>query len=230
MDLRTWLLEIRRRRGYAKYLACRFIIETGVRLGETVALTDNQLPTHVALERLQLRDLLTAPIELTVTKGGRPRTIQIPISFALELRKWADTKRLKLIWLFQKRTGQPGPKELFVSDHPGHEGTHLLRHTIYEAFTCVRPSSGWSPHKGRHAYACFFILNAMEAQAQIAHKTLSEMSSGWIMERGNWWLVTLRRQLGHMSEQTTAIYLQWLMTTSLVSEAACAWHRFLNEE
>jgi hypothetical protein len=70
----------------------------------------------------------------------------------------------------------------------------------------------------------------MESEARIVGKSAMEMNSGWIIERGSWWIATLRRQLGHLSEETTDIYLRWLLTSARLAEAACGWHKFLDGE
>ena len=53
------------------------------------------------------------------------------------------------------------------------------------------------------------------------------MPAEWISQRGAWWLTTLRKQLGHASEETTELYLRWLLTSSKMAEMSAGWHRFL---
>lgn len=229
-EIREWLAAIKRRKGYAKYLACRFVLETGVRRDELWGILERGLPSLDDLEGLATRGQFTAPMDLYRTKGGRPRTIQIPIQFARELRKWAETKRLTLMWAYKRRTGEPASDALFLSDARGYEGVPISPSTLYETFTSQKPRPKWSPHKGRHAFACFYVLHAMEFEARILGKSAMEMSSGWIIDRGSWWIATLRRQLGHLSEETTDIYLRWLLTSARLAEAACGWHKFLDGE
>ena len=121
-EIRDWLAAIKRRKGYAKYLACRFVLETGVRRDELSGVLERELPNFDDLEALATRRQFTAPMDLYRTKGGRQRTIQIPIEFAHELRKWAETKRLTLMWAHKRRTGEPASDALFLSDARGYEG------------------------------------------------------------------------------------------------------------
>lgn len=228
VEIRNWLNTVRTRRGYAKYLTARFILETGVRKEEAAAVTVGQLVSRAELEDLVRRGQFMAPMNLLKTKGMKPRSIQIPLEFASELREWADTKRLTLSYRYHRRTGTPGPTRLFLSDSIGYEGIPLSGLTIYDLFAEVdQPVPHWSPHKARHTFACFYVLHALESEARIHGQALSEMSSDWISQRGSWWISTLRKQLGHASEETTDLYLRWLLTTAKVAEAAAGWHRFL---
>src|ERR1700730_11144530 len=71
----TWLNAVRLRRGYAKYLACKVIMNTGIRRKELEALVVAQWPDADAITRVQRRGLYSVPMRLTETKGGRPRVI-----------------------------------------------------------------------------------------------------------------------------------------------------------
>ena len=230
IEIRDWLGWVRQHRGYVKYLACKFILETGPRRGECVGGLEQDLPTREEIAMLTERGQFMAPMELRETKGGRPRTIEVPLALVSELRQWADTKRLTLSYAFTKRTGLPAPSRLFISDRSGFEGTPVSAQTLYESFTANRPVPNWSPHKGRHTFACCYMLHAMEYEARIAGSSLGTMPSGWIVERGSWWMATLRRQLGHVHEETTHLYLRWLMTAVQVAAGAASWHAFLNGE
>ena len=83
----------------------------------------------------------------------------------------------------------------------------------------------WSRRR-RHAFACFFVLHALSAEAQ-PDGGLSAKGAGWVMNRGDFWLRLLRTQFGHMSEETTQIYLRWLRSACGLTELASGWHRLL---
>src|SRR5262249_20767249 len=155
-EVRQWLEGLRKRRGLVKQLAARFILETGLRRGEEAALDVSQLPSREELTMLEGRDLRIAPMDLVKTKKKQPRTIQVPVELGWELRKWADTRRLTLCYRYKQRTGKSPSTALFLSDSPGFEGIPLKAQTIYKIFRGPdMPVANWSPHKARHAYACF---------------------------------------------------------------------------
>lgn len=227
-EVREWLVALREKRGYAKTLACRMIVEVGLRRMEVSGMTADMIPSTDDLDRLHGRGHPSAPVGITVTKGGRPRTVQIPLAFARELRTWIDTRRLTLALRYKRRTGRSCPDALFVSDAPGHEGVPLLGHTIYKAFKAKPRPRTWHPHFGRHVFACFYLLHALQLDAAASGGTIGEQGADWLQLRGRFWLDMLRRQLGHVSEETTDLYLRWLATATGIAAMANGWHDFLN--
>lgn len=232
-EVRDWLRRVKVQRGYAKALACRLIVETGLRKQELVALTTAQVPGVEMLAHLQAEGRDVAPIRVTVTKGQRARTIQVPLPLAVEIRNWIDTRRLTLAHRFNRRnrdTKKTASERLFLSDAPGHEGTVIEHHTIYRCFYEVKPRPRkWSPHFARHAFACYFLLHALEGEAKTANASFRDLGADWVQSRGRFWLNMLRRQLGHVSQDTTDIYLRWLVTATGISEVAVSWHKFLED-
>lgn len=225
-QIRTWLQEVLRIRGRAKHLACKFILQTGVRKEELAAIEEDQIPTAQQLDALH-GGVATYPVTLEVTKGGRPRTILVAVEFLRELRRWIDGPRLKLRLLYKKRTGDDPSQRLFLSDSKGYEGTPISGDTLYRTFREVKSGlTKWHPHFARHTYACFYVLNTIRMEASA--KSLEEMGVAWIRSRSEWHLKVLRDQLGHISEETTEIYLRWLMTTAGVANTASEWHTFLS--
>lgn len=227
-EVRGWLVSLRKRRGYAKALACRMIVEVGLRRMEVSGLTIDVIPSMEALEELRGRGHPSAPVSIAVTKGGRPRTVQIPLPLARELRTWIDTHRMTLTLRFKRRTGAMPSNWLFLSDAPGFEGIPLAGHTIYKAFKSAPRPATWHPHFGRHVFACFYVLQALKLDAAAAGGSVADQGADWLQLRGRFWLDMLRRQLGHVSEETTDLYLRWLATATSVASMANGWHDFLN--
>jgi integrase len=224
----VWLNAVRRKKGYAKYLASRFVVEGGTRLFETVALEEHQIPSKETLEKLAFAGQVSAPVTLVVTKGGKPRTISVAIAFLMEIRTWLDGRWLKLRYLWHKRTKRSPSTRVFLSDARDHEGTPISKARLYDCFHTVEPRPArWHTHFGRHTYACFYMLHALEHEATAAGRALSDMGADWVAARGAWYLKTLRKQLGHVSEETTDLYLRWLVTASGLAAAAAGWHNFL---
>jgi integrase len=246
-EIAAWISAVRSARGYAKYLACRFILEGGPRRHEVEQITDDLWPSKTVLHDLRARGMPLAPVTLLRTKGGRRRTIQIPLAFASEVREWIESQRLRLALAFFKRTGERTSR-LFLSDRLGVDGRPLSAQTIYDCFREVTPRPRrWHPHLARHTHACLFLLQMLEAEAKAVSARISEeirsqaesrvdktalanMGPDWINSRGTYWMKILRRQLGHASEETTEIYLRWLITATQAAELASGWHSYLNAD
>jgi integrase len=227
-EVLPWLTAVRDRRGYAKFLACRMILEVGPRLFEVTGLTVDQWPSADMLDYVSRQGSDYAVVRLLKTKGGRPRDTMVPLPFAREVRAWIDGPRLRLAHRHYKRV-RSTPTELFISDARGQEGTPIARHTIYDCFREVVPRPRfWSPHLGRHFFACLYVLRALHAEARAVGRTVDSMGADWVSSRGAWHLALLRRQLGHISEETTQIYLAWLVTATQVADVAAGWHSFLD--
>lgn len=230
-EVRDWLRALRRQRGYAKYLACSFILEVGARVAEVEKLEVATWPKSEAIEAAISNGDVSVPMTLIHgVKNGTPRTVQVPVRHALAVRTWIDGPRKNYTFALHKRTRET-TTVLFISDRAGWAGTSIKRHTILDCFKEITPRPrGWHTHKGRHAFACFFILHALEIEARLCGSTVAGMGVNWIYGRGSEWLRILQRQFGHTDETTTNTYLRWLVTASGLAEAANGWHSFLNSD
>ncbi len=224
----AWLDSVLRRRGHAKALIGKSILLTGVRLGEVLALTTTQIPSTEVLAALGQAGRAMAQVHLIETKGGRPRTIDVPLALASELRNWIDTRRMVAAARYRRRTGGTAGDLLFLSDARGHEGTPLRHRTVQRVFKEVGPRpAAWSPHLGRHTFACNFLLHALQKEAAVAGGPVPAMGAEWVRARGLFWLDMLRRQLGHLSVETTNLYLRWLVTAVGIADLASGWQEAL---
>jgi integrase len=227
-EVREWLVAVRARRGYMKYLACKIVMNTGARRHEVEALTKDQWPTAEAIANVVRRRLLSVPMRITVTKGSRPRTIRVPISLAQEVRQYIDGKRKTYAMRFARANHGRRTDRLLLSDHPEADGNPISAQTIYRCFSEVDPHpEGWAPHKGRHVFACFWVLNALQADAERSGGVHGK-SEDWVNNRGDFWLKALQRQFGHVSTATTEEYLRWLVHAISLAELSSGWHRFLD--
>lgn len=147
-----WLEAVRSRRGTAKMLACRSIIQFGPRISEVCGMEVHQWPTADAISAAKRAGDNTIRMSLMYTKRDVPRDVEIETNYARLVRNWIDSARGALISKYTRRTGEPAHTILFVSDAVGHEGTPLSKSRLYECFK-IRPSGyegRWYPHKGRH--------------------------------------------------------------------------------
>ncbi|MEY9158496.1 tyrosine-type recombinase/integrase [Bradyrhizobium japonicum] len=229
-DIKAWLRAVRTRRGEAKYLACRFVLETGARREETAQLKVGHWPTEEKIDAAaRAGDAFVTMILRDGTKGGKPRPVKVPIAFAREVLRWLKKRSTYVLRRF-KSIGEKTDR-LFVSDSGEHAGTPLSGATIWKTFHDIEPHpEGWTTHKGRHAHACFLVIYALENEARAAGKTVKAMGVDWIRDRGTHWLDLLRRQFGHVSTETTELYLRWIITSAGLSQLAAGWHEFLNSE
>lgn len=210
----------------AKYLICRFIVDTGVRLHEAVAVEITQWPSHGLISRCSERGRRHVHMRLLVTKSGTKRTIRVSITLAALVRRWIDRTRGTLLskGIEAGRTGKTS--RLFLSDSPGFEGIPIQRHTVYDCFREVEPRpEGWHPHMARHAYACHRMRDiiAAELKADPGGK-----GPAWINSRGQFAIDLIARQLGHVSKETTKIYLSYLQNSIGMIEENDHWHHELD--
>lgn len=229
-EIKAWLEAVRTKRGEAKEKVCKFVLMTGARREECARLTVKQWPTEEAIEvAVRAGDAFVTMMLKDGTKGGKPRPIKVPVPFALEILAWLKKRSTYVFRRFQKTGKRTG--RLFVSDSGEHSGTPLSAATLWKQFHEVEPRpEGWTTHKGRHAHACYLVLFALENEAKAAGKTLNSMGEHWIRDRGAHWLDLLRRQFGHVSTETTELYLRWIVTSAGLSQLAAGWHDFLNSE
>jgi integrase len=230
-DVAQWLRAVLEQRGHTKYLACRFILEAGPRKMEVEAVTAEQWPSGEDIARAAEDRLHFVPMTLMITKGARPRTLNLPLQFAMLVRDYIEGIRSTLAYRYYRREGKKAENKLFLSDAPGYEGTPIRGHTIYKLFKHVKPRPRlWSPHRGRDAYACFFVLQTLETEARAKGSNLRDVTADWVRERGEFWLHILQKQLGHSSPDTTEGYLRWLISAVGLVDMANGWHRYLEDE
>lgn len=224
--VKDWLQSVLTKRGYAKYLACRLILETGMRREEVELLHASRWPSKEAISEAFQLGQATVPMEIEKTKGSKPRTVRVPTEFANRVRDWIDGKRWNYALRHQKHARER-TDILFLSDDGVAHGRPISAQTIYRCFAEVEPRPrGWSPHKGRHCFACFYLLEALATEA--GPDGLAARGANWVMSHGEHWIDMLRRQFGHVSKNTTEIYLRWVVT-SCITELASGWHRHLED-
>ncbi|WP_316896686.1 site-specific integrase [Ralstonia mannitolilytica] len=231
-DLHDWLKRVRDKFGETLALMCESILRTAVRRQELVCLRLDTLPKR--RQDWDISNPQAPPAEQQVriklkfgTKGpsygtdhgdkiGPDRDILIPLTLAL---KWDEYRRTARNRAFAK--WMEGVKGATRVDH-AKESVHLflregdgIRFTgpdFYSAWVGVeRPIAGWSPHKGRHWWACSVLWRELKKHKDPA--LLSNETAAALIESMALSIIRLQiqPQLGHATDATTMIYLRWVM-------------------
>lgn len=227
-----WLAEVERRRGKPKMLSCRLIVDVGPRKAEVCGADVARWPSKEAIIDAARWGQRHVEMVLEYTKGNVPRTVLIEVSFAKMVRGWIDEERPKLVKAFVRRTRQPAPSALFLSDAPGYEGTPISRNRLYECFKLKVPgyAGRWYPHKGRHYFTCMYIMKQIESAAALHAKTITEMPADWVHGQVvNYWELA-SELLGHSDPATTKVYTRWIVTIHHGSDVSERWESEFDEE
>lgn len=222
-ELKTWLTAVRARHGVGKWLACWFVILSAGRINEVASFHTSDLPPR------DNWNVIGGQVSIFLhrgTKGDKGRHIFIPLTLAIELDEYKSGRRLRAVALFKKTNrGVPPPQKMFLSEHIG---TPLSKRTLQRAWKAGAPYPEWSPHCGRHTWACLTLLHHMKIEAA-KYQQLNSVPDHVFFEVGRSIISTvIKPQLGHASEETTEVYLRWAMQILRDAEYP-SWHDFLND-
>ena len=234
-EINRWLAEIRVRRGSTRALACEAVIDIGWRLEEVALFQADQLPDPdtISLDRPARMDICYG------TKGGRTlndpekrgkaRTVRFARDFLIKLNNYKQLGRVKALKAFTDRhPGERMPKQLFLDEVTGRP---LGRGSIYVAWhrTKTLPFPGFSPHTGRHTFACFTLLRLLTEEYQLIERTVDLIPRSAVLQNVESLIdVYIRPVLGHVSRETTERYLDWIADHLWVSHHRAAWSAFLD--
>lgn len=232
-EVNKWLQSIRDRSGDTIALMCRTVLRTAMRRAEVVGLRRDALPKR--REDWHISNPLAPPKEQLVhiklrfgTKGpsygkdhgdkiGPDRDILIPLDLALE---WHDYRRTTRNRAFATRmkgiTGATradhanAAVHLFLSEK---DGMRFTGPDLYNAWTGVEfPVPGWSPHKGRHWWACAVLWRTFKDKRKDLVSLSNETASALIQSMTLSVIqLEIRPQLGHADDTTTMLYLRWVI-------------------
>ena len=221
----AWYSAVKKRLGFAKMIAARCIDEIGVRAFENAALQVEQWPSTTSILTAKRAGRRDVPMTILKGKGDKERIVAIPLDFALMVREWIDERRCHLVRPTHRDNGP-----LWVSDSRGFEGTPLSQATIYYCFKISTPGGPvvWYPHLARHDYACNYVLAGLRHDAAVSGNTLPSMRTEWVTDRTSFWIKMLRKRLGHVSESTTDLYLEWIAESYQLVEVADSYSDFLD--
>lgn len=230
-QLGLWLSDLERRHGSAMALACELVLQTAIRKAELIGWRVDTIP------RSEAGWVIVNPtarpedqnIVVTIrygTKGGKfgeangdkigpEREILVPLTLARRLREYHDKARRRSLLVLKsafkgaelaRRMSDP---HLFLDERTG------LPIGYDRVTNCWRnvdalPFKGWSPHGGRHWWACMKLwreLKLMEADLKArgegAGRSLIAMATDIIR-------LEIKDQLGHLDLATTQRYIRWV--------------------
>lgn len=236
-EIERWLAEVRVRHGRARHLAVKFILQTGCRLEETAFVRAAQVPDPLTID-------LDMPARMEIefgTKGnrdpldpdrkGKGRTLRFNRNFLIELHNYKDLTRKKALKALRARNpSAPLPTQLFLDEDTGRP---LSAQSIYRAWKAATtlPFPSWSPHLGRHTFACYQLLRLLNEEVRLIQQTLNSVPrSRTLLQVENLISVFLSPVMGHIDEKTTEIYLEWVADHLWVSEHRRAWTNYLEAE
>jgi integrase len=233
-EIDDWRNEVAVKHGKTRALACRSILETGMRLEEVALLRADQVP-----DPADVPDGYPARMEICFgTKGGRQvgddskrgkaRTLRFSVAFLHELDDYRRLRRAKSVALFRRANSEAKlPLTLFLGEENGRPLTPKM---IYDSWTRCRraPFAGWSPHAGRHVFACLLLLRLIHEECERIGQSAMELPrTALIGQASDLVQLYIRPILGHVSEGTTQRYLEWVADHFLVAEHRAAWARYL---
>ncbi|MBB5713075.1 site-specific integrase [Sphingomonas xinjiangensis] len=235
-ELDLWLAEVLARAGPTLHLAIRHIINTGCRLMETALVREWQVPDPDTVD-------LHRPARMEIfygAKGGRevgdpdlkgaPRSLRFKRQHLVDLDRYRRLRRKKTLAVFKERNpGEPLPPQLFLSERTGKP---ITSQAIYRAWhnTATAPFPGWSPHLGRHTFACHTLLELLEEDAQRIKQFVQNQPRAYVVSRvEDLTRVYLRPILGHVDEKTTELYLEWIADHLFVANHRASWSNYLSE-
>lgn len=155
-------------------------------------------------------------------KIGPERSIHIPLWLANKLHKYFEKDRPHALKKLLKgaRNGREAAAlrkcavHLFLRPEDGSRYTGQM---IYDFWTSpsVDCPKGWHPHLARDFWACTMLWRHLqEESAALKRLTQSDpeksMVDALLSKGSNFIQLVLKPQLGHISAETTMVYLQWV--------------------
>ncbi|WP_261531278.1 site-specific integrase [Burkholderia multivorans] len=242
VEVHGWLERIRDKFGATCALMCETVLLTGLRREEVVCLRTDTLPENQA--HWHVANPLAPPsqqqVRITVrfgTKGasygtshgdkiGPERSILIPLILAEKWHVYRNDSRHRAF--AQWMTGAKGPARWTRAAQSVHlflreaDGARFSGTDFYAVWTGVTPpTSKWSPHQGRHWWACSTLWRALkkheffwrEIERHKSTNLFSDETTAALIDSTALSIIRLQiqPQLGHASDSTTIVYLRWVI-------------------
>lgn len=227
-EVRKWLNAVRIKRGPTKALMAELILKTAVRREEAAGWRIDTLPEDPNTWNL-IGDQVSVSIKYGAKgadygsdagdKIGPERTIFIPLELANKLHEYRRGARMaaRAKWVkaaptkgeLLSRRSKPSP-HLFLSEATGQR---ITAKSLYEAWTAVGalPYIGWSPHLGRHYWACKTLLHEAKKRHEFMKSNMGKVPVDWITANSTSDIqILIKPQLGHVDQRTSEMYLTWV--------------------
>jgi len=228
-EVTAWHRSVLVESGPTKALMCELVLETAVRREEAVQWRIDTLPINpddwnITGDKVmvKIRHGTKGPKRKDESGAeiGPARDISLPLTLAYALHQYRETVRPKLLAAYVKSASSLEEKRarmknatqrLFLSDH---NGEPVSAQRFYEAWVGASrlPYPGWSPHLGRHWWACKTLLTVCRLRLGVAPggQVFGETEGVLISSANDAIMLVLGPQMGHISEQTTKMYLVWI--------------------
>lgn len=126
-----------------------------------------------------------------------------------------------------RRPGDALPLELFLSEQTGEPITPSALYKSWHDCASL-PFKGFSPHIGRHTFACLTLLRLIRDETALIERSVHLVPKAVVFQHAtNLIDIYIRPVLGHVSSATTERYLDWVADHLLVAEHCAAWGRYL---
>lgn len=232
VELEDWLDELRRLHGITPHLLAKSIFGLGLRAEEALLLRKDQVPNFPTKPTPSVKmDICFGTkgqrIPGDPEKQGKARSIQIPIALLNELHSYMNVHRKLCLKRYKYiNPGTQPPRELFLSKHTG---APLSYSRFYELWRKPQaPFEHFSPHIGRHSWACYTLIDKLKEVAALTHQgdeTLAAISANLGESLIDIWV---KPQLGHVDSKTTSLYLRWVADAFDQASLESSWFDFLD--
>lgn len=233
-QMRTWLAEVHSNNDRAIGLMCETIVRSGMRREEVVCLRVDTLPLergkwlvvngHEAPENQQVRISIkygTKGQVYGVDHGdevGPERTLLIPLTLAEAWHDYRSNERVSAFGQWVKgfrgaawATRASDSVHLFLRP----DGARYKGKKLYDGWKKAKSplakTARWSPHVGRHWWACMVLWEELKKYETITDLN-SETKAALVGDAALSIIrLQIQPQLGHADTQTTMLYLRWVM-------------------
>lgn len=254
-EVERWLHEVHYLRGPVKRLACETICRTGLRITECTELqvTDIPLKVNGAWPRTSI---LAEGLAVKIHRGNKgrkvspgslesvtPRTVYLPLDLAERIYQYIQEERSTLILRGidrikdkvkrKRRMTMLKPTHLWVGEI---HGVPLSSGMLYRSWKNVSACpAGWHPHEGREFFAVETMVqyakDLIEARGVFQIAGVNQL--GWLDSLlSNQIKVILSPLMGHVSDETTILYLRKLKhrLVEVMGHPAIQWAKISAEE
>lgn len=252
-EIKNWLEGVRDSHrgpvGITAYLMCRMAIETGMRAEEIIMLRADEIPDPFSATEVRPGKQSLSLEIMHGTKGGRKagdkekigkkRRIRISRNWLARLHDYKRITRQIALQKFRERQRNDGlPRELFLSPVTGQRYSY----DRFREFWIQRglrqttlPYADWTPHCGRHAWACYRLLDLFDSEfaklrietGTIAPEQVPRVS--FVNSIGQSLISTeIKPFMGHVSQETTELYLRWVAGAFGSDQYVRDWSNFLD--